>query len=567
MLHVFTDREVTLNGHSYPAGAEILAFIPGDLLPRLEDRADPNSHIYLVDGSANLFRAASQINEGGVYDGYYHKTLVFGERRGGRSYWALDVSSPDPSAWKVKWHIQGGSVGITTPVTQRIEELGYTWSKPFFTTLKIGDGLFKDVVIFAGGYDPDKEDGFPEAFADTDDDGIRDPDEFHAPTVGGTEGYDLYNPGTDIMGRGIFVVDLADGTLLFNATFAGGGNEVTTGTDQRYGAMKYCFPAELSVIPFSETELVIYAADIYGQIWKVHYRYNSDQEHNYSDPNSEKWTVKRIFAANPGSDMPSGDAVWFGDETLPSLVSADAGRKTFYPPDISYFGNEWTSKPVLYFGTGDRAHPHYRMIKNRFYVVADYDQMTDETGLLNLTCGELSENADANGNGGSDEDDARLQTTLAELLQNGSARGFFRILSDQGNCIDDNTDHTGEQVLSQPTLFFKNVYFTSYQHVLGVPCSPTGNAYIYALDYSYGAPVFNYNILNDTDFKIYDLSDSYLKISGSSIPSGVRIITRGEEAAGLISAGRSASGVGEEQKTKIPGPPGGVSQLLWETGE
>jgi type IV pilus assembly protein PilY1 len=39
--------------------------------------------------------------------GYYKKTLVFGERRGGKSYWALDITDPNPLHWKVKWSITG----------------------------------------------------------------------------------------------------------------------------------------------------------------------------------------------------------------------------------------------------------------------------------------------------------------------------------------------------------------------------------------------------------------------------------------------------------------------------
>jgi len=39
------------------------------------------------------------------------ETLVFGERAGGRSYWALDVTAPDPATWKVngrsRWRKRG----------------------------------------------------------------------------------------------------------------------------------------------------------------------------------------------------------------------------------------------------------------------------------------------------------------------------------------------------------------------------------------------------------------------------------------------------------------------------
>ena len=87
----------------------------------------------MVDGSSNLFR--------GSYDstaGYDKKTLIISERRGGRNYWALDMTRPDPDTWKVKWHIQGDvESGVSTAgITTMIDELGYTWSKPFFATIQ-----------------------------------------------------------------------------------------------------------------------------------------------------------------------------------------------------------------------------------------------------------------------------------------------------------------------------------------------------------------------------------------------------------------------------------------------
>ena len=136
----------------------------------------------------------------------------------------------------------------------------------------------------------------------------------------------------------------------------------------------------------------------------------------------------------------------------------------------------------------------------------------------------------------------------------------------QGTCADDDLDHTGEHILSQPTLFFKNVYFTSYQPVFGDPCNPEGNAFIYALEFSFGASSFNLDVTNDTtETDVRTLKDTYRFISGSSIPSGVRIIMRDGHAAGLISAGGAVAGVGEDGSTTIPGPPGGITPLLWET--
>jgi Tfp pilus tip-associated adhesin PilY1 len=556
MLHVFTDVAATIGGVSYQAGDEIFAFIPRDLLRRLQEFSRPDTHFYTVDGSPALFRSNTTRTVSGT--DYYVKTLVFGERAGGRSYWALDVTAPDPSTWTVKWHIEGGASGVT-----EFQELGYTWSKPFFTEMKIDSTTTKEVVIFAGGYDT-IEDGFPEGFDDQNENGKRDTGELHGTTIGGTEGYDKWNPGKNAMGRGIFVLDLADGSILFKASYGdddGDGNEaedVTTGIDQKYAMMKWCFPADISIIPLSDSLIVMYAADIYGQLWRIRYDYFADLAHDYTSSASTKWTVKRIFAANPGSSLASGDAAAFTANSQ-SLVSTDAGRKMFYSPDVSLFGNDWTSKPVLYVGTGDRQHATYTMISNRMYFVTDAGTLADETDLLNLTCDELDDEATV---------DLDTKTALRNILLNGtnSVRGFYRVLDKQGDCTDDNLDHSGEAILSQPTLFFKNVYYTSYQPVFGDPCNPSGNAFIYALEYAFGTSAFNYELSNDTvESDIRTLKDTYRFISGSSIPSGVRVIMRDGHAAGLISAGGAVAGVGENGSTNIPGPPGGITPLLWET--
>jgi type IV pilus assembly protein PilY1 len=551
ILHVFTDKDIpSLGGRTYAAGNEVFAFIPEDVLDRLKEFASPDTHMHMLDGSCNLLRAQTKTG------GYFDKTLVLGERRGGTWYWALDITKPDPAEWTVKWHVKGK--------TGAFKELGQTWNRPSFSRIRVSTGFaaddFKDVVIFAGGYDP-LEDGFPEEFLDGNENGKQDgspaPGEAYTDTPGGIAGvYDAWNPGSDTMGRGIFVVDAADGKVVFKATY--GSVDLTTGTEQTYADMKYCFPADPSVIPLSKEKLLLYAADIYGQVWKITY--------DYYDPSSvARWKVKLIFRSNPGSDLASGDPNIAGAQEN----SIDQGRKVFYSPDLSFDGTCWTQRPVLYFGTGDRAHPRYTIISNRFYAVADYDSLTRETDLLNLTCNELDDQADADGDGilelvPPDDDDALRKDSLKAILKNlvpGSpCRGFYRVLDKQGNCPDETVSHEGEQVLSQPTLFFRNAYFTSYQPVFGDPCNPTGNAFIYALNYCWGTSVFDFSDENSTD---RDIRDTYQIIEGGSIPSGVRVITRGGRAAGIISAGGTVSGVGKYQGTNIPGPPAGLYHLLW----
>jgi type IV pilus assembly protein PilY1 len=581
LLHVFLDYPATLvlGTKTYTSGDEIWAFAPPDLLLRLKEFEFSTQHVYMVDGSPSLYKDPDPAHK---VNNYYKKTLVFGERRGGRSYWALDVTQPDPSLWTVKWHIQGGAGGVTSAVTNRIAELGQTWSKPQFAKIQTGSGTYKTLAVFAGGYDP-MEDGFPESFEDLDQDGFHDSGEAYTQSPGGVANkYDLYNPGKDSMGRGIWAVDITDGSLQFSALYGDADDDgdetedVKTGFSQVYCKMIYCFPADLSVVSLSAKRLLIYAADIYGQIWKVTYDYAADSK-AYGDPASTKWKVRRIFTANAGSDMPTGnrDAFLSG----PSLDGSDTGRKMFYGPDLSLYGNEWTYKTVLYFGTGDREHPIYTMISNRIYVVADYDgtpDVTDETDLLNLTCNELDSHADADGDGtleiaSETDDDIALRNDLKDILKNQypsqsrECRGWYRVLDKQGDCISGMESHVGEKALSQQTLYYKNVYFTTYQPVFDNPCYNNGRARIYALDYSWGTSTFNYFEGNDTSEEVRDIRDTYQSISNSSIPSGVRVVTRGGHTAGLISAGGAVAGAGEGLGTTLPGPPSGVIPMRWHT--
>jgi hypothetical protein len=200
------------------------------------------------------------------------------------------------------------------------------------------------------------------------------------------------------------------------------------------------------------------------------------------------------------------------------------------------------------------------MISNRMYFVTDTGALADETDLLNLTCDELDVDSTV-------AVDTKL--ALRNILLNGtnSVRGVYRVLDKQGLCTDaGSVSHGGESILSQPTLFFKNVYFTSYQPTFDDPCNPAGNAFIYALEYSFAAAAFNYDFTNDTtETSVKKLTDTFRFISGSSIPSGVRVIMRDGTAAGLISAGGAVAGVGEDGSTTIPGPPGGITPLVWET--
>jgi type IV pilus assembly protein PilY1 len=547
MLHVFVDYDTLTD---LPEGSELFAFVPPDLIDDIQYFENPG-HFYTMDGSANLWQGSvvdENENDQWDTDEYRKKILVFGERRGGRSYWALDVTDPVPGNWSVAWRIRGGD--------DSFEALGQTWNKPQFARIRTSSTTFKDVCIFAGGYD-DMEDNYPEPFEDNllDPDGIRDDDEDYN-DLNHNDEYDIHNlDGTNDMGRGIYVVDVTDGSVVFSKDYE----------DEGYDQMKWCFPADPTVISFSTNKLLIYAPDIYGQIWRVSYTYK------VSEAFEDRWSADCIFTANPGSDLDTGST----DLKHAHEDEDDQGRKMFYGPDVSYGGNCWIGYPVLYFGTGDREHPNHSMVSNRFYVVKDaYGDVTDETDLLNLTCNELEDWTvpDLDGDGSSDQDDVDIQNELKDLLYPsedypaGQARGWYRILDQQGDCVTGADDHTGEKMLCQPSLYFKNLYFTTYQPVYDDPCAAGGDTRIYAIDYCWGSSAFDLYLLNNNgDDDIRDIRDTYHLIASTTIASGVRIVTRGGSAAGVISVSGAVSGVGKDLSTRIPSPPGGITRMLWET--
>ncbi len=574
MLHVFIDdadptttADTTIGGVAYPPGSEVWAFIPGDILGGLKNFADPSVHRYFMDGSAVVHRARTfdDINGDGIMDPgeYTQQTLIFGERRGGRSYWALDVTDPDPANWTVKWQIQGGVGGD-------FDELGYSWSKPTVAKIQTGASIKNttDVVIFGGGYD-NQEDNYPEPWADDNGNGV-----YNSATESYTDtnlngSYDYSNPTMNSKGRAIFVANLSDGSLRFKVNYDAA--DLLTGTSQTDNDMKFCFPADPTVIE-ANLGVLVYITDIYGTIWKVSYDYFR----------ATQWMVNRVFSSNPGSNQPKAVT---GISTTPALNASDKGRKAFYSPDVSYYGNDWTDYPVLFYGTGDREHPRYiPSYHNRFYAVADTGTLANETDLLNTTCDELDLYADVDLNGSLNATDNTLKEQLYDIMYGDTdypsagktARGWYKVMGLTGACSQDGTSHAAEMVLSAPTLFFKNIFFTTYQPVFGDPCNPNGNARIYGLEYSFGKTAMNMDRIHDpvidgTDAK--NVQDTYTMIENSSIPSGVRIVTREGHAAAFVSAGGSIVGAGEPgddpdaegASSNIPGPPGGAQQIIWET--
>ena len=213
-------------------GTELWSFMPASMLERAarlyendvvpvnpDDSLTPVRE-YGLDGSARLFRHIKGERDS---NGNYPTYLFFGERRGGNSYYAIDVSTPGQP--ELMWKLDGTSMG-----------LGQTWSTPSPTYVLDPENNFqpRPVLIFGGGYDENHED------------------------------LDTSLPDDAPGAAAIYIVDAFTGLEIWSAS----------STD--FPEMRYAFPGDIRVIDLLGADDIVdrvYAADLGGQLWRFDFDY------------------------------------------------------------------------------------------------------------------------------------------------------------------------------------------------------------------------------------------------------------------------------------------------------
>jgi len=207
-----------INGNT---GEELWSFIPKELLSNMTRLYfDPNSKYkqYGIDG--NVVPIVKDANKNGIVDGADFVYLVFGLRRGGNSYYALDVTNK--FAPRLMWQAN-------------YPEMGESWSSPVVTKMSISgaaQNAENAVLVIGGGYD----------------------------TVHDT---DTYSSIPDGVGAGVHFLDLVSGAELWRTGADGGA-------DLQLSLMTRAFPNEIRVIDLSGNGYAdrMYASDLGGQVWR-----------------------------------------------------------------------------------------------------------------------------------------------------------------------------------------------------------------------------------------------------------------------------------------------------------
>ncbi|OGT18954.1 MAG: hypothetical protein A2V90_03115 [Gammaproteobacteria bacterium RBG_16_57_12] len=202
-------------------GTEQFAFMPQELLPNLNTlqvNASTSPHPYGLDGGLTAW--VYDADKDGSIEAGDHVYLYVGMRRGGRNYYALDVTNRTQP--KLMWEIRGG--------TGDFAELSQSWSKPQLGKIKL-NGADKTVLIFGGGYDTDQDGNNTLQDDDT--------------------------------GRAIYIVDAVTGQRLW---WAG-----KSGANLSLSEMKNSIPADVRILDVNNDKYTdqIYVGDMGGRIWRI----------------------------------------------------------------------------------------------------------------------------------------------------------------------------------------------------------------------------------------------------------------------------------------------------------
>lgn len=141
----------TNNGylHAFNAdnGKELWSFVPKELLKLLKTKKEnaPNSglsHPYGMDGEITIY--LEDKNDNNAADSGEKVYLYVGQRRGGKSYFAFDISNPLAPNLLFK---------INPDEDANFKGLGQSWSKPVIGRMNIGGKKDRLVMVFGAGYD------------------------------------------------------------------------------------------------------------------------------------------------------------------------------------------------------------------------------------------------------------------------------------------------------------------------------------------------------------------------------------------------------------------------------
>lgn len=328
---------------------EIFSFIPSEILPRLPQlRANERNNppkFYGLDGQLSSLIIGDDGD--GVVDAGEQAIVYFGMRRGGRNYYALDVTNR--ASPRLLWTIRGGEGDFV--------ELGQTWSELTPARVRIG-GTARDVLVFGGGYDTAQD-----------------------PAGGNVD---------DSVGRAIYMIDALTGERLWYAANAADHPAAHLPLSE----MTNSIPSDLRVIDLNGDNLTdrIYTGDMTGQMWRF-------DIHNDTATTINELVTGGVIADIGGSSASDNRRIFYPPS---ASIVADDYLGSFIALS---FGTGHRANPL---GTsGKTVDDRFYMLRDPYIFRAPVDSMgevsytsTSESELLDVTTTMAPSTADLNGHKG-----------------------------------------------------------------------------------------------------------------------------------------------------------------------
>ncbi|EAT11135.1 hypothetical protein HF888_04125 [Bermanella marisrubri] len=472
----FGTNEGFIHAIDTDTGQEEFAFIPRELhdtqITLFENTVDAGNRPYGMDGPITTWMYDLNSNnviydDNGALEAGEHAYLYAGMRRGGRNYYALNVT--DRSNPKMLFNIEGG--------TTNFERLGQTWSEMTIAKVKF-EGKDRFVAFFAGGYDTNQD------------------------TTDTTR-------TNDTTGNAIYMVDARKGTRLWWAS-----RDTNTDNDDGAGTpnlviseMKNSIPASVSAVDINGDGYVdyLYAADTGGRVFRIDIKQDNSGASDFAEGG---------VIAELSDNTKAGNRRFYNKPSVAIVKDKDYG---------DYL--------TIALGSGHRAHPILtKDVENRFYVIKDFYPYGKPKTYVKTTEAAETKTSLAKLADGTSEAPSKSKVYNATALMTGGktklTNDMRRIMAEGGGWyVKLNT--TGEKSLSQATTFAGAVIFTTFapkDTTNASPCEPnTGVSRVYALDQRWAMAAVDLD--NDGDV---DVDDSNKILTNSGIaPRPVVIYRKG----------------------------------------
>lgn len=436
LFHILENTDAAGN----ETGRELFGFYPREPLSKLKQRYENSvprgKQHYGVDGAPAVLRVDK--NNDGTLD---HQAgdeayVYFGLRRGGASYYAMDISNPG-AVPGLLWKMSPASGGS-------FDELGMTFSTPVVGKVNYS-GVPVDVVVFGGGYDG----GWSE------DNTAR-------------RGKDL-GAADDRVGNALYIVNARTGELVWKAIKGMTGR--STNTRYEHSGLVDSIPSKVTAM-LGPAGIIhrLYVGDTGGAVWRVDLPENIGDA---KDHRSRRWFITKL--ADLGSDAfePGGD------------VTED--RRFFHAVDIVRSVDNIGDFDGVLIQSGDRAHPNEEVVSNYLFYIKDRETISGSADVM-------AENDDSGPPGRYLATDLVEQTgCIAGTEATGGAEGTEACGDlELANGWKIAYSQSGEKGLSTPLVDGGSVFAATYTPGGGTACQvPQGHGSMHVVRLEDGTAVAN----------------------------------------------------------------------------